>query len=123
MSARRDAYRRGPEGAGPRLRRLLLLLPWLMERGQVPVAEATERFAVSEAQLIADLELVAMCGLPPYVDELIDVFIDDGVISVGIPRLFTRPLRLTAREGFALLAAGRAAMAVPGADPTGPLGR
>ncbi|HWC67915.1 MAG TPA: WYL domain-containing protein [Acidimicrobiales bacterium] len=117
------APRRGPESAGDRLARLLVLLPWLAERGEAPVAEAAARFGVSEHQLVADLELAAMCGLPPYVDELIDVFIDDGVITVGVPRLFTRPLRLNAREGFSLLAAGRAAMALPGADPAGPLGR
>ncbi len=64
-----------------------------------------------------------MCGLPPFVDEMIDVFIDDGIVFVGIPRLFTRPLRLTAPEGFTLLTAGRAAMELPGADPSGPLGR
>ena len=64
-----------------------------------------------------------MCGLPPFVDELIDVFIDDDMVVVGVPRLFTRPLRLTAPEGFALVAAGRAAMQLPGADPRGPLGR
>ena len=60
-----------------------------------------------------------MCGLPPFVDEMIDVFIDEGIVVVGVPRLFTRPLRLTAPEAFALLAAGRAAMELPGADPTG----
>ena len=64
-----------------------------------------------------------MCGLPPFVDEMIDVFIDDDTVVVGVPRLFTRPLRLTAPEGFALVAAGRAAMQLPGADPEGPLGR
>ena len=64
-----------------------------------------------------------MCGLPPFVDELIDVFIDEETVFVGVPRLFTRPLRLTAPEGFALLAAGRAAMQLPGADPDSPLGR
>ena len=64
-----------------------------------------------------------MCGLPPFVDEMIDVFIDDDIVYVGVPRLFTRPLRLTAPEGFALVAAGRAAMQLPGADPDGPLGR
>jgi proteasome accessory factor C len=115
--------RRGPESAGDRLARLLVLLPWLTERGETPVAEAAARFGVSEHQIVSDLELAAMCGLPPYVDELIDVFIEDGVIVVGVPRLFTRPLRLNAREGFALLATGRAAMALPGADPAGPLGR
>ena len=55
-----------------------------------------------------------MCGLPPFVDEMIDVFIDEDVVFVGVPRLFTRPLRLTAPEGFALVAAGRAAMQLPG---------
>jgi len=120
---RKRGARRGPESAGDRLARLLVLLPWLTERGETPVAEAAARFGVSEHQIVSDLELAAMCGLPPYVDELIDVFIDDGVIAVGVPRLFTRPLRLNAREGFALLATGRAAMALPGADPAGPLGR
>jgi len=117
------APRRGPRPAQERLRRLLVMLPWLMERGDVPVAEAAERFGVSEAHLIHDLEVASLCGLPPYVDELVDLWIDDRVIHIGVPRLFTRPLRLTAPEGFALLAAGRAAMALPGAEPQGPLGR
>lgn len=112
-----------PRPAEERLRRLLVMLPWLMERGEVTVAEAAERFALSEDEVVRDLELAAMCGLPPFVDELIDVFVDDGVIVVGVPRLFTRPLRLNAVEAFELLAAGRAAMELPGADASGPLGR
>lgn len=115
--------RRGPRGAEERLRRLLVMLPWLMERGEVPVAEAADHFGLTEAEVARDLELAAMCGLPPFVDEMIDVFIDDGVIWVGVPRLFTRPLRLNAVEAWELLAAGRAAMQLPGADPDGPLGR
>lgn len=112
-----------PRPAEERLRRLLVMLPWLMERGEVPVAEAASRFALTEDDVVRDLELAAMCGLPPFVDELIDVFVDDGVIVVGVPRLFTRPLRLNSVEAFELLAAGRAAMELPGADPTGPLAR
>lgn len=115
--------RRGPRPAHERLRRLLVMLPWLMQRGEVSVAEMAERFALTEDELVADLELASMCGLPPFVDELIDVFIDEGTVFAGVPRLFTRPLRLTAPEGFGLLAAGRAAMALPGAEPTGALGR
>jgi proteasome accessory factor C len=64
-----------------------------------------------------------MCGLPPFVDELIDVFIDEGMIVVGVPRLFTRPLRLNSVEAFELLAAARAAMELPGADADGALAR
>jgi proteasome accessory factor C len=113
----------GPRNAQDRLRRLLVMLPWLMEVGEVPVAEVARRYGLTETEVQEDLELVAMCGLPPFVDEMVDVFIDDGIVFVGIPRLFTRPLRLTAPEGFTLLAAGRAAMELPGADPSGPLGR
>jgi proteasome accessory factor C len=99
------------------------MLPWLMERGQATLAEMAERFQVSQKDLITDLEQAAMCGLPPFVDEFIDLYIDDGVVTVGVPRFFTRPLRLTAPEGFALLMAGRAALALPGADTDGPLAR
>lgn len=99
------------------------MLPWLMERGETPLAEVARHFDLSPAEVAADLELASMCGLPPFVDEMIDVFIDDAVVHVGVPRLFTRPLRLTAPEGFALVAAGRVAMQLPGADPEGPLGR
>lgn len=99
------------------------MLPWLMERGEVPLEEVARRFAMSKAEVAKDLELAAMCGLPPFVDEMIDVFIDDDTVFVGVPRLFTRPLRLTAPEGFALVAAGRAAMQLPGAEVSGPLGR
>jgi len=115
--------RRGPRGAEDRLRRLLVMLPWLMERGEVRVAEAADHFGLSENDVARDLELAAMCGLPPFVDEMIDVFIDDGMMWVGVPRLFTRPLRLNSVEAWELLAAGRAAMQLPGADPEGPLGR
>ena len=99
------------------------MLPWLMERGEAPVAEMAARFELTEAELIGDLELAAVCGLPPFIDEMIDVYIDEGVVFVGLPRLFTRQLRLTAPEGFALLAAGRAAMLLPGADRDGALAR
>lgn len=108
---------------GDRLRRLLVMLPWLMERGEAPVAEMIERFGLTEAELVRDLELAAMCGLPPFVDEMIDVFIDDGVVYAGVPRVFVRPLRLTAPEGFGLVAASRLAMQLPGADPHGALAR
>ena len=116
--------RRGPRAVSERLRRLLVMLPWLMERGSSTLAEMAERFQLSEAEVVRDLEQAAMCGLPPFLDEVVDLFIDDdGTIEVGIPRFFTAPLRLTAPEGFALLASGRLAMELPGADPAGPLGR
>lgn len=115
--------RRGPRPTSDRLRRLLVMLPWLMEHGEVTVEEMCHRFELTEAELVKDLELAAMCGLPPFVDEMVDVFIDEGRVYAGVPRLFTRPLRLTAPEGFALLAAARVAMQLPGADVDGALAR
>ncbi|HNJ97367.1 MAG TPA: WYL domain-containing protein [Ilumatobacteraceae bacterium] len=106
--------RRGPRPTAERLRRLLVILPWLMEQGEVPVTDAATRFGLSDAELVRDLELASMCGLPPFVDEMVDVFIDEGIIYAGVPRLFTRPLRITAPEGFALLAAARVARQVTG---------
>lgn len=114
---------KGPRNAEDRLSRLLVMLPWLMEQGEVPLVEVAARFDLTADQVQHDLELVAMCGLPPFVDEMIDVFVDDGLVFVGVPRLFTRPLRLTAPEGFSLLASARAAMELPGADRSGSLGR
>lgn len=113
----------GPRNAEARLRSLLVMLPWLMEAGEVPLVEVADRFGLTEAEVTKDLELVAMCGLPPYVDEMIDVFVDDGMVLVGVPRLFTRPLRLTAPEAFALLVSARTAMELPGFDDGGPLAR
>ena len=113
----------GPRNAEDRLRRLLVMLPWLMEVGEAPLVDVARRFEMTESQVQSDLELVAMCGLPPFVDEMVDVFVDDGIVFVGIPRLFTRPLRLTAPEAFSLLTSARTAMELPGADASGALGR
>jgi proteasome accessory factor C len=115
--------RRSERAAETRLTRLLVILPWLMERREVPLAEVAATFTMTPEEVAAELELAAMCGVPPFVDELIDVFIDGETVFVGVPRLFTKPLRLTAPEGFALVTAGRAAMQLPGADPTSALGR
>lgn len=115
--------RRGPRSVTERTRSLLVMLPWLMERGRVPVSEVAERFQLTPAQVVQDIELAAVCGMPPFLDELVDVWVDDDIVEVGVPRLFTRPLQLTAPEGFALLAAARLAMDLPGFDRGGALGR
>lgn len=112
-----------PPLASSRLRRMLALIPWILAHPGVTIGELARRFEVPERELEADLELLPMCGLPPYTaDRLIDVWVaDDGAVSIRLAEYFERPLRLTPSEGLALLAAGRALQAVPGADPEGPL--
>lgn len=107
---------------GPRLQRVLALVPWILAHPGITIAELASRFEVSERELERDLELLPMCGLPPYTaDRLIDVSVIDGGVEIRLAEYFERPLRLTPAEGLALLAAGRALLAVPGSDTDGPL--
>lgn len=110
---------------GPRLTRLLAMVPWLLREGGAPVSEIAARFGIDEADVIGDLGLVGLCGVPPYGGgDLIDIIVDeDGWVSAFAGPFFTRPMRLTPAEGFAVLAAGRALLAVPGAEQEGALRR
>ena len=114
---------RGPSNFAPRLRRMLLMVPWLLESGGSTVAELAARFGVSEDDIVRDLTLVMCCGVPPYgAEQMITVVLDDdGSVLAWKGPFFTRPMRLTPAEGFAVLAAGRTLLAVPGADADGPL--
>jgi proteasome accessory factor C len=112
-----------PPPAAARLRRLLAMVPWILTHPGTTIRELALRFDAPEAELEADLELLPMCGLPPYTaDRLIDVWVgEDGTVEIRLAEYFERPLRLTPSEGVALLAAGRSLLAVPGSDPAGPL--
>jgi proteasome accessory factor C len=111
------------ETSGDRLERMLALVPWILANPGTTIRELAARFQVDEQELERELELLPMCGLPPYTaDRLIDVWVgDDGAVQIRLAEYFERPLRLTPTEGVALLAAGRTLLAVPGADPGGPL--
>jgi proteasome accessory factor C len=104
------------------LQRVLALVPYVLAHPGVTLGELAARFEVSEAELERDLELLPLCGLPPYTaDRLIDVWVVDGTVEIRLAEYFERPLRLTPAEGLALLAAGRALLSVPGSDAEGPL--
>lgn len=113
------------EDAGDRLRRLLAIVPWLLSEGGATIAEIAERFGVDETRVARDLSLAGMCGVAPFTpDELVDIVVmEDGTVEAQPGKFFARPLRLTATEGFTLLAAGRTLLAVPGVDQAGALAR
>jgi proteasome accessory factor C len=107
---------------GPRLRRVLAIVPYVLAHPGVTTSELAGRFEVSEQELERDLALLPLCGLPPYTaDRLMDVWVVDGAVEIRLAEYFERPLRLTPSEGLALLAAGRALLSVPGSDAHGPL--
>jgi proteasome accessory factor C len=111
-------------GADERLRRLLAMIPWIAAHDGPTIAEVCSRFDVTEKELLADLDLLWMCGLYPYTpDMLIEVDIADDRVWIRYAEYFNRPLRLTPAEGLALVGAGQALLAAPGTDPEGPLAR
>ena len=110
--------------AQDRLARLLAVVPWVAARDGPTLAEVSRRFGVTEQDLLDDLDLLFLCGVYPFTpDALIEVDIADGRVWIRFADYFRRPLRLTPPEGLALLGAGSALVAVPGADPDGALAR
>ena len=108
--------------ADARLRRLLALVPWVVSHDGPTLEAVCARFGLGPDELLADLDLVFLCGVHPFTpDSLIDVVIAEGRVWIRYADYLGRPLRLTPEEGLALVAAGAAALAVPGADPVGPL--
>jgi proteasome accessory factor C len=105
------------------VQRILALVPWIVAHPGSAKPDLARRFGVTESQLDDDLALALMVGVPPYSPgDYLDVEEDDeGRVTIRLADYFRRPLRLTPAEGLALLAAGRALLAVPGSDPTGPL--
>ncbi|GII93907.1 helix-turn-helix transcriptional regulator [Sinosporangium siamense] len=100
-----------------RLPRLLALVPYLMSHQGAPVAEVAEVFGLSEKQLIDDLQLVWMCGLPGHTPgDLIDVSWDGGEILIENAETIARPLRLGIDEASALLVALRLMNELPLAE-------
>lgn len=98
------------------------MLAYLARVGEASIAQLARRFAMDEATLVAELELAACCGLPPYTpDQLLELIVDGSrVVARGLEAL-RRPPRLTPDEGFAVAAAARALLAVHGAEQDGPL--
>jgi proteasome accessory factor C len=102
-------------GSVAQLSRLLALIPWLLARPGVSVAEAAKEFGVTPKQLERDLELAFMCGLPGHLPgDLIEVDFEGGRIHVGNADTIARPLRLGVDEAVALLVGLRALADVPG---------
>jgi proteasome accessory factor C len=100
-----------------RLRRLLALVGWLAQVGEAPIADAALRFGMSEKELVAELELAACCGIPPYTpDTLMEIEVSEHSVRAFLPAEYARPRRLTPAEGFAVAASARLLLTVPGSE-------
>lgn len=84
------------------------MLPWIIEHEGAKIEDLIDRFDYEDkADLVKDLHLVFMTGLPGYgPGDLIDVDVYDDEVFVDAADYFSRPLRLTAPQALGLLAAG-----------------
>jgi proteasome accessory factor C len=99
---------------GRRLRRILLLLPYAIKHPGVSLDELSNKFGVKKQDLVDDLNLVFMCGLPGYgPGDLIDVAIDEERVHIRMADYFGAPLRLTPAEALVLYAGGAALAELP----------
>ena len=122
VATRVKAKRRAPVASADRVRVVLTLVPWLLERGDVPLAEAAEAFEVAPAELRSMLTTLTLVGEPAddsYTGRMFDIdwdLLEDHDIvrltqTVGIDRV----QRFTSREAAALIAGLQIVAAVPGA--------
>jgi proteasome accessory factor C len=91
-----------------RLRRLLALVPYVVARRAVSLAETAATFGMTERELIDDLNLawcVELKSPEPYCP--IDLSYEDGEITISQAESIARPLRLAADEAVTLLVALR----------------
>ncbi len=99
-------------GSRDQVTRLLALAPYLQTRGEVPLNQVAADFGVSPAQMLRDLRVLFMCGLPGYgPGDLIDINVEaleddpDGLVRVDNAEFLARPLRLGSNEASALIVA------------------
>lgn len=104
---------------------MLAIVPWVAARpGGATVDEICQRFEIPRDRLVDDLSTLSFVGVAPFSpDRLVEVAIDGDRVEIHLPQAFDRPLRLTSEEALALVAAGASLLAIPGADPQGPLAR
>ena len=107
-----------------RLQRLLALVPYVVSRKVVGLAETAAAFGISERQLVDDLNLlwcVELRAPDPYCP--IDLSYEGGEIVVSQAESMGRPLRLAVDEASALLVALRMLAEVPGLEDRSALSR
>jgi proteasome accessory factor C len=91
------------EAAASRAIRLLDLVPYLVSHSGISVTSLAKEFGVDKDEILKDLNLLFMCGLPGYTPlELIDISFDDEVVVVRDPQNLGAPRNLTESESIAL---------------------
>ena len=91
------------ENAALRALRLLDLVPFIVRNPGISIKELSQEFAVSQEEILKDLNLLFLCGLPGYTPlELIDISFDDDSVVVRDPQNLDMPRNFNEAEALAL---------------------
>ena len=91
-----------------RLRRLLLLVPYVRRHPGIRVEALAQQLGVAKEALLQELDLLTMVGRPPFQpDDFIDLHVEDDRVFVDLDQRLSKPPTLTAPEAAALFAAAR----------------
>ena len=79
--------------------RLLDLVPFLRANPGMNIKEIAAEFKVSVSEIVSDLDLLMVCGLPGYTPlELIDLSTDEGYVTLRDPQNLEYPRNFTIHE-------------------------
>lgn len=82
-----------------RTARLLDLIPFILSHQGIAIIDLAKEFGVTEKEILADLNLIFMCGLPQYTAlELIDLSFEHGFVTVREPQNLDKPRKLSSEE-------------------------
>lgn len=104
-----------PSRTAERLRRLLVVVPYVVQHPGITLEELGRLFDVDPDQLATDLDLLLYTGLPPYTPgDLIEVELHGSEVYIRMADYFSRPVRLSPTEALALYLRGTAFLGSPG---------
>lgn len=91
-----------------------MVVPYVVQHPGAEISELSRLFGVEERDLLEDLNLLFLSGLPPYgPGDLIQVDVEEGRVWIGMAEYFSRPVRLTRAEALALYLRGKALLGAP----------
>lgn len=89
-----------------RLARMLTMIPYLRLHPGVRVRQLADYLDCTPETLLADLDAVLLCGVPPYLpNDYISVVVEGDRISIDFASHFRRPVNLTFHEALSLILA------------------
>jgi proteasome accessory factor C len=93
-----------------RIRRCLAMVPLIRARPGIRIADLASMFGVRESEIRDDIrEVLALCGVPPYLPHNYFVFqIEGDRVRIKFAEHLKRPIRLTLQEALAIVLALKA---------------